>query len=246
MCKPKSQLIPSVWRHTDYVAFRFAYYSVNQALEEIVELVQEKLPQMRLTMNTITPTEFNRFDIDNLAHDLHLTIDVFNNETLSCLKRVDSEGRYAQEIYVGRFYTQVIFKKVDIADANFPMLDDMLFLLDYFVETDKLNIQKMSCAVHTIMEDKLTALVEVTEPIVTSDLSENNVSQTQYTDTREDGDFRLESKRIISRSTNNQEVYKLDITGVSFYKNLTVDNFKNSYEPLMKMALLENTRYYAK
>lgn len=242
MCKPKSQLIPSVWRHTDYVAFRFDYYSIGPCRDEIAAKVQEQFPSAIFKTHKLQREDLEIVNIDSLAYNLHLSLDEVNNETVYHFIYNKTEAQFVYELYVGRYFTQLIYKKKEISSAEYPDFADMTFLLDYLLRTEKLNMGQMTCIAHTIMEDSRDEVAKVTEPVVLSELCDNNVSKNQYTDTRVVGEMTLESKRTVNRSSENQ--YKLEIMGASYYSQLTKENFLNSYMPLMLSALLENTRYF--
>lgn len=241
MCKTKTDLVPSVWGRTDYVAFRFDYFSIGGAKDEIAGEIQTHFPGSKFASHKLRDEDRMVVSIDSMAYNLNLSLDEVNNETVYHFL-CQEEKEHFYEIYVGRYFTQVIYRKKAITDSYMPNYEDIVYLLDYILRTEKLNLERMTCTVHTIVEDTWEVLLQVAEPVVLSELHDNNVSQSTYTDTRELGDIKLESKRAVNRS--QEEQYKLEVTGVSYYLQLTADRFLQSYVPLMNIALLENTRYF--
>lgn len=242
MCQPKSHLIKSVWRRTDYVAYRFDYYSIGRAKDEIAEDVQAHFPTAKFTSHKLRDEDRKIVSIDNLAYNLNLSIDEVNNETVYHFAYADDGLTYLYDIYIGRYFTQVVYRKKQIADPNVPEFHDIDFLLDFMLRSEKLNVERMTCVVHSIDEDTFDKMSRKAEPVTLSEMRDNNVFQSRYSDSREVGVMKLESKRIINRDKEDQ--CKLEVIGVSYYPRLTVENFMNSYCPLMNNAVLENTRYF--
>jgi hypothetical protein len=242
MCKPKPQLVDSVWSRTDYVAYRFDYYSIGRAKDEIAGEVQAHFPKSLFTCHPLRDEDRKIVSIDNLAYNLKLSIDEVNNETVYHFVCAGEDSSFQYEIYIGRYFTQVIYRKNQITDARKPLFLDVVFLLEFMLRSEKLNIEKMTCVVHTIEEYTFENMLKIVEPVTLSELRDNKVSQSRYSDTREVGDMKLESKRIINRS--KEEHCKIEVIGVSYYQRLTAANFMQSYHPLMDNALLENTTYF--
>lgn len=243
MCKPKPQLMPFVWKHTDYVVFRFDYYSIGAVKDEIAIRMQRQYPEAEFTMHKLSKEDALVVDIDNMAHNLRLTLDEVNSETVYHGKYEDASKKCAYEFYVGRYFSQVIYRNqpgIDLEQVDFEKLQ---FLLDYFVKEINLNLIKMTCMAHTIVDETFDDFKRLVDEVVYSELREDNVIQTQYSDFREEGEMQTESKRVIYRRIDG--TIKMIIKGIAYYKKLSTQNFLNSYVPLMHIALLENTRYFA-
>lgn len=242
MCKPKPQLVHVVWSRTDYVAYRFDYYSIGRAKDDIAGEVQAHFPKSQFACHPLRDEDRKIVSIDSLAYNLKLSIDEVNNETVYHFVCAGEDSSFQYEIYVGRYFTQVIYRKSQITDAHEPLFQDIVFLLEFMLRSERLNVEKMTCVVHSIEEDTFENMLKIAEPITLSELRDNNVSQSRYSDTREVGIMKLESKRIINRS--REEHCKIEVIGVSYYRRLTEETFMHSYRPLMDNALLENTRYF--
>ena len=241
MCKPKNDLRPFVWGKTDYVAYRFDYYSIGDAFDQIATEMQSVISEASFSKHKLNRCDLDVIDLDTMAFNLKLSLDEVNNEIVFHFRHIAAAEKVEYEVYIGRFFTQLIFRKLDATvELNF---DKFRSLLDCLLHLKSLNLVRMTCIVHSIMEDTIDNMSRIVEENVISELKNNNLSYSTYADSRDVDDIQLESKRVMNLQ-EEKKILKLEMTGLGYYKTITEQNFLNSYNPLFDVVLLENTRYF--